>query len=255
MVKIKYSRIKRIRRLGKRRVYDIHMKKNHNFLLSSGILSHNSETRGMIEGSADLVLLGRLPSENDRIQATAQLYRDNLITKKQITDIAMLSPGEYYIAEVGKKVKKRYFLLPRTMYWKPGYGNFYSNIWGKLVDRWNSVKEEKDKIFDDMEKSITILKEKEALRKLQQEERLRKQKEDEIRQKEEERQMARDARRKLRQQDKEDDEEEIEDDENTEEEYVALPSDTETKVIKTPPISINNDISKKSAGGLEIDLW
>lgn len=43
-------KIKSIKFIGKRQVYDLVMKKNHNFLLSNGITSSNSEVRGMIEG-------------------------------------------------------------------------------------------------------------------------------------------------------------------------------------------------------------
>lgn len=95
-----------------------------------------SETHGLVDGSADLTIIGKLPSENDRISATNQLYRDNLITRKQIQDLGLLNPGEYLICETSKKVKKVYFFLPRTRYWKPG-DNFY-NIWKRTVDKWTS---------------------------------------------------------------------------------------------------------------------
>lgn len=116
-----------------------------------------SETKGMVDGSQDLTIFGKLTSEGDKESGTKQLYKDNLMTKKQIADLSTLNPGEYYIAESGKKVKKRYFLLPRTMYWKKGYGNFYDNIWRNLVGTWHdvgSVKEELENAYKEAKYAI-----------------------------------------------------------------------------------------------------
>lgn len=108
-----------------------------------------NETRGLVDGSQDLTILARLPSQDDRLQATAQLYRDNLISKKQIIDLGQLNPGEYYISESGKKVRKRYFFLPRTMYWKPGFGNFYLSVWKNYRNSFMNIKNIKEKIIND----------------------------------------------------------------------------------------------------------
>lgn len=125
-----------------------------------------SETRGMVDGQQDLTILGLLPSEADRQQATAQLVRDNLMTSKQTMDLSILSPGEYYICEVSKKARKRYFFLPRTGYWKPGYGSFYNHIWKNLYDKWISIQDIKDNITLDFERDEAQIKEEERLEAL-----------------------------------------------------------------------------------------
>jgi hypothetical protein len=114
-----------------------------------------NETKGLVDGSQDFTILGKLPSEGDREQATAQLKRDNLITQKQITDLAVLEPGEYYFCEVSKKAVKRYLFLPRTMYWREGYGNFYLNIWKKYRDSWMNTKDILDKAFGSYKNALT----------------------------------------------------------------------------------------------------
>jgi len=98
-----------------------------------------SETRGLVDGSQDLTLFGRLTSEADKAAGLDQLKRDGLVSSKQIADISILEPGQYYIAETGKRVKKRYFFLPRSMYWKKEYGNFFDNVWKQLVNKWVDV--------------------------------------------------------------------------------------------------------------------
>ena len=116
-----------------------------------------AEVKGIVSGQQDLTILGKLPAEVDRKFATDQMARDNLITSKQIQDIGMLEPGQYYICETSKKAAKRYFFLPRSMYWKPGYGNFMENVWKKLRDKWKDVSDEKANILkkiDDEEKEI-----------------------------------------------------------------------------------------------------
>ena len=108
-----------------------------------------SETRGMVDGSQDLTIFGKLVSEADKEAGTKQMYKDNLISKKQVQDLSTLNPGEYYVAESGKKVLKRYLLLPRSMFWKKGYGNFYDSVWKNLVDEWKDVRPIMDEIEDD----------------------------------------------------------------------------------------------------------
>jgi len=118
-----------------------------------------SETRGLVDGQQDLTLLGRLPSEADRREATDQLYRDNLITKKQIAAIASLEPGQFVICPSGKPAMFRYFLLPKTQFWEEGDGNFFNNIWRNRVDRWMNIDEEINKLKERREKNEEIVKE------------------------------------------------------------------------------------------------
>lgn len=106
-----------------------------------------SESRGIVDGQQDLTIFGKLPSEADRLQATQQLFKDNLIKKTQISEMATLNKGEYFISESGQHVVKRYFFLPRTMYWREGYGNFYTNIWKNYCDKWENIEHIKESII------------------------------------------------------------------------------------------------------------
>lgn len=154
--KIIFKKIVSIKKLGKRKTYDISVEDNHNFLLSNRILSHNSQ---------DLTLFGKLVSEADKEAGTKQLYKDNFMTKRQIQDLSTLKPGEYYISESGKKVKKRYLLLPRTMYWKKGYGNFFDNVWKTLSDDWKDVTNVLEEIENDYQRAKKEIEEEEDLKK------------------------------------------------------------------------------------------
>jgi hypothetical protein len=106
-----------------------------------------SETKGIVEGQSDFIMFGKLPGENDRMVGTDQMRRDGLISQKQIARLGILNPGEIMFCESGKTAKLRYVPLPRTMYWKPGSGNFYKHIWPKYNDRWKNFEE----IYDEMQ--------------------------------------------------------------------------------------------------------
>ncbi len=41
-MRLNYVKIKKIKKIGKRKCYDIEVPKNHNFVLGNGILTHNS---------------------------------------------------------------------------------------------------------------------------------------------------------------------------------------------------------------------
>lgn len=90
-----------------------------------------SETHGFFNVNQDMIVLGKLPTEDDRKYATDQFKRDGKMTGKQIMHLGELKAGRYYIMESGKSAKERYFLLPRTSFWREGDGNFYK-IWGKI---------------------------------------------------------------------------------------------------------------------------
>jgi len=124
-----------------------------------------SEVRGMVDGSQDLTIFGKLTGEADKEAGTKQLHKDNLMSKRQIQDLSVLNPGEYYISETGKKVKKRYFFLPRTMYWQKGYGNFYDHVWKSYVDQWKDVRPIIDEIIEDYEKKKKEIERDEELKK------------------------------------------------------------------------------------------
>jgi len=147
-------KIKSIRKIKNRKVYDVSVRHYHNFLLSNNILSHNSEVRGIVSGQQDFMLLGRLPSSNDRDEATEQPYRDGFITLKMRDIIGALDPGQFVILPNGKKALYRYFLLPRTRYWEEGNNNFYNNIWTNEVDKWVSYTEEINKIHEEFKEDM-----------------------------------------------------------------------------------------------------
>jgi len=128
------------------------------------------ETRGLVDGQQDITVLCKLPAESDREEATAQLYRDNLITKRQIQQLAVLEPGQAMFVETGKKAKLRYVFLPRTMFWKPGYGNFYESTYKNLNNNWKNFEEivsEVNNKFEEEKKHIEEMKAIEKLKKAQ----------------------------------------------------------------------------------------
>lgn len=147
------------------------------------------ETRGLVDGQQDLTILCKLPGENDRLDATEQLKRDGLISQKQVSKLATLNPGQIMFCESGKTAKLRYVSLPRTMYWKPGNGNFYKHLWVKLNDGWKNIEDVTDELSESWKKENAFIEEMEAIAKLkeQQEKEAKKKpkraEEDEIKQK------------------------------------------------------------------------
>lgn len=143
------------------------------------------ETSGIVPGSWDYEIIGRLPSENDRKIATDQLKRDGKITPRQVSDLGELDKGEYYFIENGKDAKKRYCFLPPCDFWKESDKDFYS-IWKnrngvhsfknfsdliKHIDdefklKMNQIKEEQKQKKADHEAKEKIRKEIEEDRKL-----------------------------------------------------------------------------------------
>ena len=144
MVKIKYIKIKSIKEIGVHKTYDIIVDdKFHNFLLKNNLLSHNSQ---------DLTLLGRIAatSKRDRAEIAESLASVGKMTRLQIQNLSELRSGEFFLIEGYKDVRKVYFLLPRSMYWQEGDGNFCKNVWKKYVDKWTNIKIDKEiitKIF------------------------------------------------------------------------------------------------------------
>lgn len=147
------------------------------------------ECSGLLDISADLVLLGRMQSQGDIEDATIVAYRANLIKAEHRNMIPSLKPGEMIFLESGKMAKKRYVMLPRTMYWKPGY-NFY-NIWDRLNGNWQNIKDDKHIIVDEFKNGTKSLYDKLAEDKKLQilEQQIKKEEEDNIKLQEEERLM------------------------------------------------------------------
>lgn len=106
-----------------------------------------SETAGLVEGSSDMVVLGRIPGEDDREEATRLLKRDGKITTEQIRSLGELQKGEYYFIEDGKNAVKRYVFLPPHDFWREKDQNFYK-LWAKRMGS------DKFKNFEDLKQSI-----------------------------------------------------------------------------------------------------
>lgn len=163
----KYKKIKNIRKIGKRKVYDIEVNNNHNFILSNYVLSHNSETKGIVEGSQDLTFIGRTPatSREERAAMIDALYSVGKITKKQIEEIGDLNSGTFIIIQNNEDAKLKYILLPRTLFWKEKYKNF-EKLWEFKVNRWWNTKEDKKEIVEDSKKRKEAISEKENYEKM-----------------------------------------------------------------------------------------
>jgi len=153
-MKIVFRKIVSIEKLKKKfRVYDVSVKRTHNFLLNNGLLSHNSQ---------DLTFLGRISatSRRDRAEIAEALYSVGKIEKYQINQLGELRSGESFLIEGTKPARKIYIFLPRTMYWKEGDGNFYNNLWKKYVDKWVNIEIDKNNMKEEIEQARKILKEK-----------------------------------------------------------------------------------------------
>lgn len=154
---MKLSKIKiiRIKKIGKRKVYDLSVNKNHNFFLSNKVLSHNcldtqspNETRGICGGSEDFLLLFRLTGFRDKSEVCDELKREHRIRPDQVASLALLDKGQAYVVESGKNAKRVQIRLPRSAYWKKEYGNFYKNVWEKFGGTWINIEETEDYIKD-----------------------------------------------------------------------------------------------------------
>ncbi len=91
--KIRTVRIKSIKKIGRRKVYDITMEKNHNFILSNGILTHNTPDaqfalRNIMETFADqtrfILTANYINKIIEPIRSRCQLIEFKNLGKKQI---------------------------------------------------------------------------------------------------------------------------------------------------------------------------
>lgn len=109
----------------------------------------SSETRGIISGSQDFLLMFRMTAFRDKRELCDEMVRERRMKNEQVADLAFLEKGQCYIAENGgRTVKKVQITLPRTMYWKKEYGNFYSNVWERFGGDWINTEEAIDKILE-----------------------------------------------------------------------------------------------------------
>ena len=146
-----------------------------------------AETRGLVEGSQDLTLLGRISgtSKRDRAEIADSLFSVGKMTKKQIQKLNDLRSGEFFIIEGYKDARKVYFLLPRSAYWQEGDGNFYSNVWKKYVDKWVDIRNDKEIIIKQFkEENIKLIEERKFKNELEKQKKLKKKKPQTIKEKE-----------------------------------------------------------------------
>lgn len=105
-----------------------------------------SETRGLVQGSEDYMLMFKTTSWRDKQEMCDELKREKRMRQDQVADLGFLEPGQAYIAETGRNVKKVQITLPRTMFWKKDYGNFYRSLWERFGGDWSSTEVIKDYI-------------------------------------------------------------------------------------------------------------
>lgn len=98
------------------------------------------ETRGIVQGQEDMLLLFRMTSWRDKADLCDELKRERRMRADQVADLARLDKGECYVVESGKNVKKVKFMVPRTMFWKKERGNFYKSVWENYGGQWINAK-------------------------------------------------------------------------------------------------------------------
>lgn len=157
---MEYKKITKITKVRKRKVYDIVMKKNHNFFLSNGILSHNSECKSLIEGQDDLTGINEMPSQKDRDELCIILLKDRRISKAQVRYLYNIPVHQMVVVTRGQKAKliKR-VMPPRNQCWKPTTGDFYT-FYKNRINSWIPTKTKLNPILDECDRSMSNLKNK-----------------------------------------------------------------------------------------------
>lgn len=110
------------------------------------------EVKSLVQGSEDFLLMFKTTAWRDKEEMCAELKRERRMRPDQIANLAFLEKGEAFIAETGKVVKKVKVSLPRTMYWKKEYPNFYKRLWENHGGGWMNtsvIKEHIDELYKD----------------------------------------------------------------------------------------------------------
>lgn len=118
-----------------------------------------AETKGMVSGQEDFTILCNMTSPFDIELATEHLRKVNLIRKDQISSLYRFKPGQFLFCESGKPARTQYYFKPRTIYWKPGMGDFYKHTWQQINGNWKKtlpLMEELDRAFKEEEKEINL---------------------------------------------------------------------------------------------------
>lgn len=121
------------------------------------------EVKGLVQGSEDYLLMFKTTSWRDKEEMCTELKKENRMRNDQIAALAFLEKGQAYIAETGKVVHKVQIALPRTMYWKKEYPNFYKRLWESCGGEWlniSNIKEEIREKFKEDEKRYKELEKK-----------------------------------------------------------------------------------------------
>jgi hypothetical protein len=101
-----------------------------------------SETRGLVEGSQDYLLMFRTTSVKDKDDMCSELIKTGRMKRDQSNDLDLLEKGQCFICETGATtVKKVQIVLPRSAYWKKEYSNFYKTFWESHGGEWKNVQE------------------------------------------------------------------------------------------------------------------
>lgn len=129
----------------------------------------SSETKGLVEGSQDFLLMFQTTSWRDKEDMTEGLRRERRMLTYQINDLAFLNKGECYIAENGERVTHKVKItLPRSDYWKKEYPNFFTSYWESHGGEWKTTKEIEDMINNNFNKTKTkykLLEDEEKMKK------------------------------------------------------------------------------------------
>ena len=105
-----------------------------------------NEVKGLVQGSEDYLLMFKTTSFKDKQEMCDELKRERRMRNDQVGDLAFLEKGECYVAETGRVVKKIRLILPRTLYWKKEYPNFYKGLWDNYDGEWGNIEATKDTI-------------------------------------------------------------------------------------------------------------
>ncbi len=132
---LKKVRIKSIKKIGKMNVYDINVPEYHNFFLSNNILSHNSDTRGLIEGQEDLLCINEI-SRIDIKDILDKLRAEIRMPKRILLRLHMLEQDEMIIVERKQKaILVKPFQPPRCRCYK--YDSFLK-VWKSEINDWKN---------------------------------------------------------------------------------------------------------------------
>ncbi|MEK6879866.1 MAG: hypothetical protein AABY22_09680 [Nanoarchaeota archaeon] len=115
------------------------------------------ETKGLISGQDDLLIIKEMSSLGDREEICIPLIKDKRMSSRQMASIGMLEPHQAVIVERKEKAKLiRYLPPPRSMQWKQGKSSFLVT-WKNIYDSWMNTDLYIDNIKQSYEDSVKTL--------------------------------------------------------------------------------------------------